>query len=69
MKILRRNVAALAIFTSFTYLSYSTFKIRSELLPYKDSEVLNRAGRGWIFQNTLYGSTPFIGIFWAAAGE
>ena len=69
MKILRRNVAALTIFPMFTYLSYSTFKMRSDLLQYKDSDVLDRAGSGWIFQKTIYGASRFVGIVWFVVGE
>ena len=51
MKILRRNALGITMFPVWSYLSYFTFKIKSDLDPYKDSEVLEKKGRGWLLEN------------------
>ena len=51
MKILRRNAVGITMFPVWSYLSYFTFKIKSDLDPYKDSEVLEKKGRGWLLEN------------------
>ena len=46
----------------WSYLSYFTFQLRSELSPYKDSDVLDKKGKGWVYQDTIYKATRFVGI-------
>ena len=62
MKIFRRSALALAMFPMWSYLSYFTFQLRSELSPYKDSDVLDKKGKGWVYQDTIYKATRFVGI-------
>ena len=62
MKIFRGSALALAMFPMWSYLSYFTFQLRSELSPYKDSDVLDKKGKGWVYQDTIYKATRFVGI-------
>merc|ERR1711997_1103857 len=56
-KIFRNNIVALMIFPCYSWLSYFTYELRTELRPYKDSEVLDRKGSGWIYQATIFQAT------------
>jgi hypothetical protein len=69
MKILRRNALALTMLPMFSYLSYSTLQMRAELIQYKDSDVIDRAGRGWIFQKTVYDASRFVALACVFFGE
>ena len=62
MKIFRGSALALVMFPMWSYLSYFTFQLRSELSPYKDSDVLDKKGKGWVYQDTIYKATRFVGI-------
>ena len=62
MKIFRGTTLALVMFPMWSYLSYFTFQLRSELSPYKDSAVLDKKGKGWVYQDTIYKATRFVGI-------
>lgn len=61
-KIFRNNIVALMIFPCYAWLSYFTYELRAELLPYKDSEVLDRKGSGWVYQATLFNATRWLGV-------
>ena len=61
-KIFRNNIVALMIFPCYSWLSYFTYELRTELKPYKDSEVLDRKGSGWIYQATIFQATRYLGI-------
>lgn len=56
MKVLRFSVIALTQFPIWSWLSYFTLDLRSRLTPYKESDVLDRKGSGWIYQKTVYGA-------------
>ena len=62
MKIFRGSALALTMFPMWSYLSYFTFQLRSELSPYQDSNVLDKKGKGWLYQDTIYKATRFVGI-------
>ena len=61
MKIFRWNIVAITMFPVWSYLSYFTFKLRSQLDPYKDSGVLEKRGRGWVMEN-IQNSITGVGI-------
>ena len=61
MKIFRWNIVAITMFPVWSYLSYFTFKLRSQLDPYKDSGVLEKRGRGWVMEN-IQSSITGVGI-------
>ena len=64
MKIFRRNALGMTMFPMWSYLSYFTFKIKSDLDPYKANEVLENKGRGWLMENIQRASTGVgVGFF------
>ena len=66
---MKMNIGAFTMFPMFTYLSYSTLDMRGELMKYKESEVLDRAGRGWLFQKTVYDASRFVAVVSFFFGE
>ena len=71
MKVLRFSVIALTQFPIWSWLSYFTLDLRSRLTPYKESDVLDRKGSGWIYQKTVYGAATsrFLAFAYFCCGK